>query len=425
MPTGTQLMRSLRGGIRRLPRFPLDQKLNVSDVAQFVRIDRPISVADLVTRLDSLPGSVPFHSTIVTGAALGGEVDITLKSDGSYTFSGFMRATGIPSFSFRVVAVVRSASGQVTVVAQHSGKVFGTDTPGDRQNNWNETGTDKDQMKLVRNLWPDISGGTMVVSRSSELAGVLGTAVDVITDVAEFFVGAVTLGVGPAVCLVIGSELNRAGVSLPGLGGVVGLGVVGGVLYIWGPSAIVAAVVAGVAAGEIVDAMVKIRRLRDDEVVFAQQVFGDSLDFDRVRLTNLSGLRTKPFTTPTVDGTILVNIGNAFDAPTLAVFPGNYPVPGQILIHELTHAWQIEHASFEDGFVPGLMCAGILNQTVVSKPYQYGPAGQPFSSFNMEAQGAIVDQWFGGTGHQDGQGIMNQDSSYFGYITNNIRLGAP
>jgi hypothetical protein len=413
-------MRSLRGGIRRLPRFSRNRTVNVSDVAQFVHIERPISVAALAARLDSLPDSVPFHSTIVTGTALGGEVDITLKSDGGYTFSGFMRATGLPSFSFRVVAVVRSASGQVTVVAQHSGKVFGFDTPGDRQNNWNETGT-RDQMKLIRNVWPDISGGTMVVSRSSELAGVLGTAVDVVKDVAEFFVAAVTLGTGPAVCLVIGSELNRAGVSLPGLGGVVGLGVVGGVVYIWGPSAIVAAIVAGVAVGEVVDALVKIRRLRDDEVAFARRVFGDSLDFNRIRLTNLSGLGTRAFTTPTVDGTILLNIGNAFDEPTQAVFP-NYPVAGQILIHELTHAWQIEHASFEDGFVPGLMCAGILNQTVVSKPYQYGPPGQPFSSFNMEAQGAIVDQWFGGNGRQTGP-RMNQDSPYFGYITNNILLG--
>jgi hypothetical protein len=417
-------MRSLRGGIRRVPRFPLDRTLNVSDVAQFVRIERPISVAALTTRLDSLPDSVPFHSTIVTGAALGGEVDITLKSDGSHTFSGFMRATGLPSFSFRVVAVVRSASGQVMVVAQHSGKVFGSDTPGDRQNNWNETGTDRDQVKLIRNVWPDISGGTMVVTRSSELAGVLGTAVDVITDVAEFFVGAVTLGVGPAVCLVVGSELNRAGVSLPGLGGVVGLGVVGGVVYIWGPSAIVAAIVAGVVVGEIVDAMVKIRRLRDDEVAFARQVFGDSLDFDRIRLTNLSGLSARPFTTPTVDGTILLNVGNAFDEPTLAVFPNSgHPVPGQMLIHELTHAWQIEHASFEDGFVPGWMCAGILNQTVISNPYQYGPPGQDWSSFHMEAQGAIVDQWFGGNGSQPGP-RMNKDSPYFGYITNNILLGA-
>jgi hypothetical protein len=333
-----------------------------------------------------------------------------------------MRATGFPSFSFRVIAVIRSASNQVTLAAQHSGEVFGFDTPGDRQNNWNEVSTDPNQMKFIRNIWPDISGGNMVVSRSSELSGVLGTAVDVVKDVAEFFVVAETLGVGFAVCLVVGSELNQAGVSLPGLGGVGGLGVAGGVVYIFGPSAIIPAIILGVAAGEIVDAMVHLRRLHDDEVAFARQVFGDSLDFTRIRVTNLSGLGARAFTTPTVDGTTLVNLGNAADAPLVAASPA-YPVAGQLLIHELTHAWQIQHASLEDGYVPGLMCAGILNQTVVSKPYEYGPPGPPWSSFNLEAQGAIVDQWFGGNGRQPGPG-KDQTSPYFGYITNNLRLGA-
>jgi hypothetical protein len=421
---GGAAMRSLRSGIQKLLRFPQGHRLNVSEVAEFVHMDRPISVAALSTKLDSLPDFVRFHSTIVTGTALGGEVTITLNRDGSYQFSGFMRATGFPSFSFRVGAVVRSASNQVTVAAQHSGKVFGTDTPGDRQNNWDEKGTDLAQMKLIRNIWPDISAGTLVVSRSSEVAGVLGAAGEVLKDVAEFFVVAETLGPGLAACFLIGSELQQAGVSLPGLGGVVGLGIVGGSVFIFGPSAIVPATIFGVAAGAVVDSMVKLRPLRDDEIAFARQVFGDSLDFGRVRLTNLSGLGTRAFTAPTLDGTILVNIGNAIDSPSTAVFP-NYPVPGQILIHELTHAWQIQHASLADGFVPGLMCQGILNQTVVSKPYEYGPPGQPWSSFNLEAQAAIVDQWFGGNGRRQSPPRMNLNSPYVGYINNNVRLGAP
>ena len=258
---------------------------------------------------------MPFHSTIVTGTALGGEVNLTFKNDGSYAFSSHMRATGIPSFSFRVIAVVRSASGQVMAAAQHSGKVFGTDTPGPRQNDWNETNSDSEQMKKIRNNWPDLSRGTMVVSRSSDLAGSLGAAVDVIKDVAEFLLAAETLSTGPAVCLVLGSELSHAGASLPGLGGVASLGVVGGVVYIWGPSAIVPAIVAGVAAGKVVDAMVKIRSLRDDERNFARKVFNDSLDFGRIRLTNLLGFQGRKFTVPTMDGTILANFGGDLTRP--------------------------------------------------------------------------------------------------------------
>ena len=425
-------MTSLRASIATLQRYAPEDALNISDVYKFVRMERPLLLNALVATIASLPESVPFHSTIVTGAAMGGEVSITLHRDGSYRFSGFMRATGAFSFSFRVGAVVRSPSGQVTVAAQHSGKVFGTDTPGDRQNNWDEMGTKPEEMKFIRNVWPDISAGHMAVSRSSELSGVTGTATDIVKDVAEFLIVAETLGVGLTICLLIGSELGEAGVDVPGLGGVVGLGIVAGSLYIWGPLAIGPAIILGVAAGAIVDSMVKIRRLRPEEEDFARDVFGGSLDFDRIRLTNLSGMSTRPFTIPTVDNTILVNLGNSFDTPTTAVFPGK--VPGQLLIHELTHAWQIQHASLEDGYVPGWLCEGIGEQVLQgSAAYNYGPPGPPWRSFGVEAQAHMVDEWFAGTGQQTPPPLppgfepraaqMNPDGPYFGYIDNNIRAG--
>ena len=68
------------------------------------------------------------------------------------------------------------------------GAVFGTDTPGDRQHDWDETGSDANRMKAIRNVWPDLSAGSLVVSRSSELDGVLGTAVDIVKDAVEFLI---------------------------------------------------------------------------------------------------------------------------------------------------------------------------------------------------------------------------------------------
>jgi hypothetical protein len=415
-------MTSLRTSIATLQRYPPEAKLNISDVYKYLLIEPPVSLNALVAKIASLPDSVPFHSTIVTGAAMGGEVSVTLNRNGSYRFRGSMRATGFPSFSFRVAAVVRSASGQVTVAAQHSGKVFGTDTPGDRQNNWDEIVTDPKKANLIRSLWPDISGGKMVVSRSSELSGVLGTATNIVKDIAEFFVVAETFGASLAICVVIGSELGEAGVDVPGLGGVVGLGIVGGALFIWGPLAIGPAIILGVAVGAIVDSMVKIRRLRPEEEDFARGVFGDSLDFGRIRITNLLGLGGRPFTVPTVDNTILVNIGlsdNMFNAPATTGLPEtNYPVPGQVLIHELTHAWQIQHATLETGYVPGYLCEGIREQVFIGRAaYNYGPAGPPWDSFHLEAQAHIVDEWFAGTGRQ-APSAMNPNSGYFGYIDN-------
>lgn len=423
-------MTSLSPSIQSLRRFPPNRLINVSDAARFVGMEPPISVSALINRINALPDSVPFHSTIVTGTAMGGEVNITLHRDGSYRFSGFMRATGLLSFSFRVSAIIRSANNELTVAAQHSGKVFGTDTPGDRQNNWDEPGTDADVIKSIRNFWPDVSSGTMVVSRSSELSGVIATASDIIQDVAKFFVLGHAVGVQLAICLVIGSELERVGVTLPGFGGVLGLCIVAGSVFIFGPGSLIQAMVVGIGVGAIVDAMVKIRRLTSQEIEFARVVFGDSLNFDRIRLTNLSGLGARDFTFPTIDGTILLNIGNAIDDPSTAQFPDptdpnkGYPKPGQLFIHELTHVWQYEHASFEDGYSAGQMCDGIGEQTTLgSDAYKYGPAGQEWSSFHMEAQAAIVDQWFAGIGARQKGSPMDTQSKYFPYISNNIRMG--
>ncbi len=423
-------MSTLRSAIRELPRFPDLGSLNVGEVATFMNLQHPVSIRDLLARVEALPPSLTLSQEVVTGAALGGSVTLTVDRHGAYTFSGSMRATGFPSFAYTVMATVRSDGG-VTLATRHSGHVYGTDTPGNREDTWTETGSDPEVAKLLRNAWPRVSDGSLTVSYSEEVAGTLGTAVDILVDLGEFVVAAATLGSSVACCLLIGSELHDVGINLPGLGGVVGLGVVAGVAYIYGPFSVVPAIVAGVAAGAVVDSMIKIRSLdsgsgrNGDETGFARQVFGDSLDFDRIRVTNLSGLGGRAFTTPAADGTIMVNIGNAFDDPTHAVFPGTYPVGGQILIHELTHAWQLEHASLDDGYIPGLMCEGIYNQAALGHAaYRYGPAGPAWSSFNLESQGAIVDQWFAGTRERPPR-PMDVEDPYYGYIRNNILSGNP
>ena len=417
-------MATLRASIARLPRFPRGHTQNVGDVAEFLGLQRPVSLRNLTGRADRLPESVTLEAEVVTGAALGGHITFTMKIDGTYTFSGRMRATGLPSFAFNVVAIVRSVSGTVALAAQKSGEVFGTDSFGDREFTWNDVGADPEDIKRIRNSWPDLSGGTLSERHSSELAGTLDGTLHLLGDLVEFFVVAETLGVGLGVCVVVGDELNKAGATLPGVGGIAGITVAAGVVYIFGPSAIVAAVVAGVAVGAVVDAMIELRELTGAERDFARQVFGNSLDFDRIRLTNLSGLGGRCFTAPTLGHVTLVNLGNAHDSPTTAVFSA-YPKPGQVFIHELTHAWQLQHASLEDGFVPGLMCHGVLNQTLVSDAYKYGPPGPPWSSFGLEAQAAIVDDWFGGTFATGAEPPLSRNGRYFPYIANNILPGLP
>ena len=192
----------------------------------------------------------------------------------------------------------------------------------------------------------------------------------------------------------------------------------------FGPSAIIAAVVAGVAAGAITDAMIRHRQVTAEEYRFASAVFGNTLPpRERLYLTNLSHGGGRKYTWPNVDGSVLVNLDTAFDDP-MHYAGQKYPTRGQVFIHELTHAWQIKVKSF----IPGLRCKSVFQ----TGSYTYGLSGQAWRDFGLEQQAAIVDQRF--RAHAGdwktvedvianlGNRPRSEDPS-FGYISNNVRLG--
>ena len=188
-------------------------------------------------------------------------------------------------------------------------------------------------------------------------------------------------------------DLVEAGASLfEGGGSLVGLAVSGATLVLLGPGA--AITVYPVAAG-IGNALIKQRHLSGDERAFAEQIFGPRLPSnDRIIITNLVGIGGRPFTLPNISGQIVVNLGDAYDDP-LHYADGSYPRPGQLLIHELAHAWQIEHSSFAPGFV----CQGAweqLQHTFGADIYNPDRGGPDWNDFTNEQQATIVDRWYGG-----------------------------
>ena len=134
------------------------------------------------------------------------------------------------------------------------------------------------------------------------------------------------------------------------------------------------------------------RSLSSDEIVFASKVFGDTLPTDRIVLTDMSGLNDRGFTFPNIDGTILVNIGAAYDDPIHYSLGKTYATQGQLFIHELTHAWQIAH----EWFIAGWICSALDAQIIQGqRAYNVGSPGPAYSDFGIEAQAVIVDRWFG------------------------------
>ena len=187
-------------------------------------------------------------------------------------------------------------------------------------------------------------------------------------------------------------------------------------------TAFILGTIAGVAASAVSNALIKSRPLNVQEIALAQTVFGSTLPYDKVILTNLAGIGGRAFTAPGVDGKTYCNIGSAFDNP-IAAHNGAYPAAGELLIHELTHAWQIAH----NNWIPGFVCSGIVNQAnyiLGDDVYAYGPAGPAWASFNLEQQGAIVDQWFGGAGNSAKFGAASKDNPYYSYISGNILTGS-
>ena len=306
----------------------------------------------------------------------GGRAEMVLRSDGTYTSSGHMRATGLPSFAFHVSPTVESD--RILAAAMHQGRVFGTDTPGDRQKNWSENGRNED----LRQNWLRIAGNAKLTIRMEHnLSGTLGTLKDVAVGFAQFVgVAAATGSGGLAAAIVLADTLGQAAKEpMPFTKLPVGMTVAAGVLLVFGPSAIVPAMVVGGAA----EALLRHRPLSEEEAGFAAKVFGPTLPArEQIILTNALGMDNRPFVVPGFGGSFLVNLGNG---PLNPMDDTSNGMAGQLLIHEVTHVWQAKRRPAMTYF-----CQGVFDST-----YEPGTdPSKPWSAHGIEQQATIVEAWY-------------------------------
>lgn len=348
--------------------------------------------------------------TTPSGTPLGGSVHLEVHQNGDYAIHFDMRSSSIfGDFDFAIRAYLGVPNGPV-LFFYHAGHVSGVDS-----SPFDEIGNNP----FIATYWDALAGGAQFsVAKEYQWGGVIGVAEALVRDVLDLFTGAVSTAIG-AVIGVTREAIGWIGANL-GPGGT--LGVLAGVaVFVATGGAVVLATVAGVAVGAVANALIDSRPLSSAEIDFARQVFCDKISYDKITLTNLHTVNNRAFTAPGVDGRTYVNLGPMYYNP-LGSDPDAYPAPGQVLIHELTHAWQIEHTTF----LPGLVCSGLVNQvnhSVFGDPiYDYGPAGPSFGDgFNLEQQGAIVDQWFGGNGHSSRYAPMDWRNPYAHYIRHDIR----
>lgn len=414
-------MKSLRHAIKKS--WMPDMQVIRGDLATSLGLSQPLSLTELTRHLDE--PEVRRLQGDLDADALHGSVEFIMRSDGTYTFRGHLRATGFPSFAYKVQASIRCAAG-VIIVIEARGRVFGTDTPGDRQRDWNEDGASK----VIRQYWTALRlDPRLETDLQKNVSGLIGALVDVAETIVETYVAAQFAGVVGAV-IVLGGELGAAtGVTFENPHILAGVTVGSAVLLVFGPSAIIPALVAGAATALLTD--IQFRAMHDDEIALAFEVFKGTLPIDRILLTNLynptntdAGFLAREFTMPgIVDGKILVNMGKNFEhtlEPDVqqSVRGNAYHARGQVFIHELSHAWQIHHATF----LPGLLCKALTSANYKYDEEKVREHASWSKSFDLEGQAAIIDRWFGDNRDELDKFKGINDPRFF-YVSQHIRTG--
>lgn len=411
-------MKSLRQSIQ-VSWIP-EMRILRADLAAALGLPQPLSLTGL-TRLLAQP-EVRTLGADLDAVNLHGATEVVLRSDGTYTFRGHLEATGLPSFAYRLRASVRG-SGGIVVALETRSRVFGDDTPGPSRRDWHEDGF----APAIRDFWTSLRlEPRLETDLEKNLAGVLGTLADVAETVVETYVAAQFSGVVGAV-IVLGGELGAAtGITFSNPKLLAGVTVASGVLLVFGPAAVIPALAAGVGTALLTD--IEFRPMNEAEIALAFQVFRGTLPIERILITNLynpsdtpRGFLAREFAVPGFDGKILINMGKNYEN-TLGIDvqqnirEGAYSAPGQVLIHELTHAWQIHHA----GFLPGLLCKALATADYDYKKEEARKHGSWSESFDLEGQAAIVDSWFGAN-RGDLNSVASLNDFRFFYLEQHIR----
>jgi hypothetical protein len=154
------------------------------------------------------------------------------------------------------------------------------------------------------------------------------------------------------------------------------------------------------------------RLLAGFEADQARKVFQETLPYGAIWISNGLGVGQRPYTIPhpRYAGSYLIHFGpDGFDCVL-----GDRRVAGAkpiefTFLHELTHVWQGHNSRFPLWYV----FDSVWHQaTQGSGAYAYSP-GLPWSSYNCEQQGNLVEDWwrFGG----------REQDQRFPYIRDNIR----
>jgi hypothetical protein len=357
---------------------------------------------------------------IVTGglSGLGGNATMTLRADGTWVAQFNLYNSGYVSYDFVAQALwsapslAGAGSDPQTLLFCPAGGSIDAKAPlfGDDPE-WGQTIAGSSN--ALRRWWPAFRSGNFDARIDYGPDGAIGWLVGA---------GGTLAGTALGVAVGLGQDAGQVFGHL-GLGG--SIGIVAGVVICLTTGDLLTAAIEGIEIGLATNDMIRQTALAgllaDPDYAFVDDVFQGTLPVDRIWLTNLQGASGRPFTFTAIDNNIYVNLGGDLYDAILAKDTGVY----HVLVHELTHAWQIAHGDTVSFFSEGIS-QQLLN-SFVRDVYRYGPPGPAFSAFGLEAQAALVEGWYGGIDcdYAVRRVPCSPLDPYYRYIELNIRAGRP
>ncbi len=118
-----------------------------------------------------------------------------------------------------------------------------------------------------------------------------------------------------------------------------------------------------------------VRALDPAELAILVPVFGSSLDYGAIRISDAVGGGGRPYTVwIPLRGTV-INIG-----PAAYATPGANPA---LLIHEATHSWQSQHHPISGAYMANSLASQAGASATGGSAYRYVP-GKPFRAYAAE-----------------------------------------
>ncbi len=372
-------------------------------------VNRGIAAADPVVFRGNLRGSQGF----------GGHAAVELHSDGRARYHGEVTNGAYQGYDYTIFLMAHTPTFAFswTRSGDIPAQAFGRNV-----HRWDETQPNAEQPNASHGFtgaaFIDLADVRWEL-HSDHQGSVTGILDDALALVATW---AVTYALGPLVPVIYAGVSVGAAVTKGSWE--TGPKIIAGTMWMVAPG--------GFLVGMAVDALARIgtreRGLAEDEKRLLRTIFKDTVDLDKIRLTDTSGKDNDPFTFPSpVPGIDMnLNMADSYRELTMLLDDQGNPDPAgaQLLAHEATHAWHYKYLANHVSYI--LLGIGDTN-------YDPGDIGRDWFRYNIEQQATIVEWWVRDyldlSSPKDGYGLDRTGTGSataderFQYIAKNIRTG--